>query len=138
MNATPRIGLSLAVVAALAAGCGGTSGASTKTAAAPIYSLGPTKTCLVKRGAKVGRVKPLDTRLRAFRDLAQRNSIQADFKTGRVGIAFVKSEADASLLVELLTVPRDPYKLVRRSNAVLLYKPAHKRAFTAAAACLRA
>jgi hypothetical protein len=82
-------------------------------------------------------VKPRDSRLRALRDLAQRTSLEADFKSGRVGIAFSKSAADAKLLFELLTVPKDPYRLVRRNNAVLMYKPAHRRAFNVTVGCLK-
>jgi len=111
------------------------------SAATPVmYSLDATSRCLAKHGAKVGRLRPLDTRLRAMRDLAQKTSIQADFKKGRVGLAFATSESGAKLLVELLTVPRDPlkYVLVRKGNVVLMYRSAHKPAFTAATACLRA
>src|SRR5947209_19794784 len=135
-----RAALVLTVVAAFGAGCGTSRATIPATTAAtpPNYSLTLTSRCLVQHGAKVGRVRPLDTRLRALRDLAQRNSIQADFKTGRVGLAFSKSEADAKLLVELLTVPNDPYVLVRRANVVLIYKRAQKRAFTTAVSCLRA
>ena len=103
----------------------------------PHYSLAGTSRCLVRHKAKVGAVVPSDRRLRALRDLAQRNSIQAVFDTGRVGLAFSRSESQAKLLVELLTVPKDPYVLVRRANVVLMYKPAQKRAFTTTVACLR-
>jgi hypothetical protein len=102
------------------------------------YSLSATSRCLLRQGATVGRIVPLDRRLRALRDLAQRNSIQAVFGKARVGIAFARSQSQAKLLVELLTVPKDPYLLVRRANVVFLYKLAQKRAFTAAVSCLRA
>lgn len=128
-----RLGL-LPLAAAVIAG-GIASGATGTTP--PTYSLSATSKCLARHGAKVGPVKPRDSRLRALRDLAQRNSIEADFKAGRVGIAFSKSTDDAKLLVELLTVPKDPYRLVRRNNAVLLYKPKDRAAYSVAVACLK-
>jgi hypothetical protein len=91
----------------------------------------------VSRGAKVGAVKPRDARLRQLHDLAQKNSLEANFKSGRVGFAVSKSESDARLLAELLAVPRDPYKLVRKANVVLMYRPAHRKAYTLTVACLR-
>ena len=131
------------LAAVLAAGCGGATGTATATRAEatkppPHYTLTATSRCLKRRGAKVGPVRPRDSRLRQLHDLAQRNSIEADFAFGRVGLAFSKTVDDAKLLVELLTVPKDPYRLVRRGNAVLLYRPTHRRAYAAVLACLPA
>jgi hypothetical protein len=132
---------SLVAGAAAAAVLGATAGAATATtdAATATYSLRATSRCLAAHGAIVGRVRPLDSRLRSLRDLAQRTSIQAEYKTGRVGLAFGTSESGAKLLVELLTVPKDPlrYVLVRRANVVLMYRTKHKAAFRSAQACLR-
>jgi hypothetical protein len=50
----------------------------------------------------------------------------------------VPSEGTAKVLADLLTVPRDPFRVVVRRNAILMYRPADRAAFTLAAGCLRA
>jgi hypothetical protein len=135
-----RASLVLATVA-LSLGCVvSAAGAPTATVTGkPVrYELGPTSRCLKQRGARVRSVQPQNSRLRSFRDLAQKNSIQAELRKGVVAIAFTTSANSAKLLVELLRVPKDPYRIVRRENAVLMYRPAAKGAFTTAASCLRA
>lgn len=105
-------------------------------AATPQYTMSATKRCLVARGARVTAVKPIDVRFKALHDLAQRNSIQATSRLGAVGIAFARSSRDAALLADLLQVPRDPYHVVLRRNALLMFRTKSKPAFDAAAACL--
>ena len=129
------------LAAALAAGCGSataTTATSKETRPPRQYLLATTSACLKRHGATVGRVRPRDSQLKQLHDLAQRNSIEADYESGRVGLAFSKTVDDAKLLVELLTIPKDPYRLVRRGNVVLLYKPAHRRAYAAVLVCLPA
>lgn len=106
-------------------------------ASAPLYTLAATKRCLVAQGARVTSVRATDVRLKALRDVAQRNSIQVTSSKGTVGIAISRSPSDAALLAEVLQVPRDPYHVVLRRNALLMFRSASKRAFDAAAGCLR-
>ena len=96
-----------------------------------------TTRCLVRKGAKVSPVPRTNARLRALHDLAQRNSIQAKIASHAVGVAFTKSVSAAGLLAELLAVPKDPYHVVLRRNALLMFRPADRPAFDAAVACLR-
>jgi hypothetical protein len=128
--------------AAIAAGYAGGGAIWTAQASAveknPRYALTPTSRCLKSRGAKVGAVKPSDKRLRALRDFTQRRSIQVVLKGKLVGLAFLDGPGEARILADLLKVPHDPYRLVRRGNALLMYKPSAKKAFDAAASCLRA
>ena len=126
--------LAVAAAAAVAVGCGASASSEATSAH---YTLAATKRCLVAHGAKVGPVRPHDARLRQLHDLAQKTSIEASIKSGRVGIAFSKSDSDARLLVELLVVPKDPYRVVAKANAVLMYKPAQRKAYAAALSCLR-
>jgi len=133
----PRRAVVCATAAAAVLGATAASAPATTERAAAVYSLGATSRCLAAHGAKVGVVRPRDTRLRQLHDLAQKTSIEADFKSGRVGIAFSKSESDARLLLELLVVPKDPYRVVAKANAVLMYKPLHRKAYAVALACLR-
>jgi hypothetical protein len=139
----PRAGAAaLLASAAVLAGYGTGEAASTAPATTveknPAYALAPTSRCLKSRGAKVGAVQPRDERLRALRDFAQRRSVQAVLQKKVVGLAFLKSPAEARIIAELLKVPDDPYRLVRRGNAVLMYKPSAKKTFDAAVSCLRA
>ena len=128
-------GLVVATAAAVAAGCGASS--SREATASAHYTLGATKRCLVAHGATVAPVRPVDSRLRQLHDLAQKNSIQAVSKVGRAGLAFTKSDSDAKLLVELLVVPKDTYRVVAKANAVLMVKKTQPKAYTLAVGCLR-
>ena len=107
------------------------------TTPARLYLLGPTVACLKARRVAVTVIAPRDTRLRAMRDLAQRTSRQA--RSGRqvVGLAVGRTTNDATLLVELLRVPKDPYRLERLGNAVLLYRPVAAQLRTIVRSCLR-
>jgi hypothetical protein len=124
-------------LAAVAFGRADTAPRAERATAAVTYAMAPTRRCLVKLGAVVGRVRASDARLRALRDLAQRNSFQAMLGGRTVAMAFGRDVAAAQLLVELLTVPRDPYRLTRRANVVFLYRPRSRQAFSRAASCLR-
>jgi hypothetical protein len=91
--------------------------------AAPSYRKAPTVACLRRQKVVVTGIAPADRRLRALRDLAQKTSWQAKLGTRVVGVSLNADTSSAELLEELLRVPRDPYRLERRSNALLLYKP---------------
>ena len=109
------------------------SGSSTVAAA---YRLSRTVACLKQRGIAVAPIARIDRRLRAIRDLAQRTSRQA--RSGRqvVAMAFGRTANDAVLLVDVLRVPNDPYRLERLRNVVLLYLPKAARLRTAVRTCL--
>jgi hypothetical protein len=76
-------------------------------------------------------------RLRALRDLAQKTSIQARVKGAVVGLAITRSAAEASFLYELLQVPRDPLRLERVRNVVLLSPKRPVAARLVVISCLR-
>jgi hypothetical protein len=103
-----------------------TSGSTEAGQSAGVQSYGKARTvsCLRGKGAVVTPVTPANRRLRALRDLAQKTSWQAKLGADIVGVAISRSADDAGLLVELLRVPRDPYRIERRNNVVLLYSPA--------------
>ncbi len=105
------------------------------TVAEPLYALQPTLRCIKRRATLM--TAPADDRLRALRDLAQRTSALVRFQRQEVGIAVVESEAHAKLLADLLVAPDDPYRIVLRRNAVLLFLPRARVAFRFAAGCLR-
>ncbi len=124
--------------AALAGVCALTlPAAATSSATSTAYTLTATKRCLVAKGARVTPVQSIDLRFKALHDLAQRNSFQARSSLGTVGLAFARSSRDAALLAELIRVPRDPYHVVLRRNALLMFRTRSKPAFDAAATCLR-
>lgn len=134
--------LASAALVSLAIGCSAEAAPvanPTSPAVTKPYSLGATSRCLRRQGARVGRVAPADARLRAVRDLAQRTSIQAKVAGGGgvVALAFTKTAADGRLLLDLLRVANDPYRLVRRHNVVLMYRPKAQRTFALALRCLR-
>lgn len=143
MSRSLGIAVSIAALAACA-GCGGSSSAeaSTASATAPAqtsatharrYQLAPTRRCLVAAGFRVGLAGKPNPRLQALGDLAQRTSLAARSGGKVVGLAL----GDAQLLAELLAVPRDPYTIETRGNALLLYLPSARRQAAAVRACLR-
>ena len=118
----------------------GSAESSTRAAAGKtdtVYRLAATVSCLKGRGLAIRTIDPADRRLRAMRDLAQKTSRQA--RSGKSVVAFVvgRSASNATLLVELLTVPKDPYRLERKDNVVLLYKPTAVGLRSTVLACLR-
>lgn len=132
----------IAVTALLALGVAGGSaetaaGSPAGPAAAARYSLSATTRCLEARGASVKPVRPLDSQLRQLRDLAQRTSREARLGRQSVGLAFTQSEANAELLVELLAVPNNAYRVVQRRNVVLMYKLGSRAALADTVECLR-
>ena len=102
-----------------------------------IYRMTPTKRCLVARGARATVVRPTDRRLKALHDLAQHTSIEATSRRGIVGLAFLRNASDAAFLAETLRVPNDPYHVVLRKNALLMFRDRSRKAFDVAVACLR-
>lgn len=105
--------------------------------APPLYVLRSTLRCLKRRHADaVTGVATGDDRLRALRDLAQRTSVIVRVRRQVVGLAVAQTAAHAELLADLLRAPDDPYRIVLRRNAVLLFLPAARSAFTVVTACL--
>lgn len=130
----------IAVVLVASGGCSdradhGRTGPSGTTAQE--YAREPTTGCLERGGAVVSDLRPSDPRLQALRDLAQRDSLEVTFGGQSVGLAFVPDAAAAELLVELLEVPDDPYRVTNDRNVVLMYKPSAAQAFRLATGCLR-
>lgn len=103
--------------------------------AEPPYAFKPTLRCIKQRAAVVTATS--GGRFQALHDLTQRTSARVRFERQDVGLAVVESEGHARLLAELLLVPDDPYRIVRRRNAVLLFLPRARAAFEFAAGCLR-
>ena len=102
-----------------------------------LFALEPTRACLESRGIGTSEVRPADERFQALRDLAQRNSIEATVGDEKVGMAFAASDSDSQLLVDLLTVPGDSYRIVTNRNVVLVYRARAEAAFRASLDCLR-
>lgn len=129
--------VTLTAIVLLTASCGAGSSSTTPAGSPSAYRLGPTIKCLRMRGAVVSRVRPRDSRLRAFRDLAQRNSIQARNRGGTVALAFFKTAADTEILTELLRIPSDTYRTITRRNVVLFAQRATRAPLANALDCLR-
>jgi len=110
--------------------------AASRVSSAP-YSLAASTRCLRANGATVARVQPRNARLRALRDLAQRTSREVRVGSRIVGIAFVERSSDAELLIDLLRVPSDPYRLQRRQNVIMMARPRDRRAAALVTSCLR-
>ena len=131
----------VATVIMLGAACGEDGDApvaqSVVAPTASPYSRSKTVACLTTRGATVQKIRPTDPRLRAIRDVAQRQSVEIRLKDARLAVAFGRNIAEAQLLVELLTVPSDPYRIQRRGNVVILYRARDSRTFAIVARCLR-
>lgn len=131
--------LAAAAVAAAAAACVNNVASAGPTAASPSehYSLVATSGCLRAKAATIGRLRPRDGRLRAMRDLAQRTSHEVRVRGTVVGVAFQRDEADARLLIELLIVPSDPYRLVQAGNVVIMSRKTDRTAHAVVMGCLR-
>lgn len=117
------------------AGSAGTTSVR-ETAATGLYRKAPTVACVRRARADVTAIAPADKRLRALRDLAQKTSWQAKRGADVVGVSINRTSNDAQLLIELLRVPRDRYRLERKANAVLLYVPSSRALASAVRACL--
>ena len=120
MTAQPRTGrlalAGLAAAATLAAGVTSAGAERGQTAASQPAAIA----CLKRAGGVVGPVKPLNRRLRALRDLAQRTSQQVQIGRTIVGLAFQSGGSAAELLVELLRAPNDLYTVVQHGSIVVL------------------
>ena len=108
----------------------------TASATAPPFSLQSTTRCLLRRGMTIDRKPPTDPRLRAVRDLAQRNSVVVRSKGQAVGVAVTRGTPEAALLRELLSAPGQ-HRVTLRRNAVLVFRPASEATFHIVEACLR-
>lgn len=131
------VAASLLVSAAVAVGSAESSTRSAPATTASVYRLNPTVSCLKGRGVAIRVIDPVDRRLRAMRDLAQKTSRQARKGKQVVGLAFGRTTNDAILLVELLRIPKDVYRLERKENVVLLYRPTASNLRSTVLACLR-
>jgi hypothetical protein len=131
----------VAVLALAIAGCGSgggdseasPTGPSGTTEITPRYALGPTRRCLMARGARIAALRSDDPRLKALGDLAQRTSLAVRLDGRTVGVAV----GDVALLVDLLRVPDDPYTLEVRGNALLMYRPEARAQADIVRDCLR-
>lgn len=101
------------------------------------YSRQRTVACLQKGGARVGDIRGWDERRTAFADLAQANSVEVSRKSRNVLMAFTESPESAAFLVETLTVPDDPYRLVAHGSVVMLYRPKASQQAATIGDCLR-
>lgn len=139
-----------ALLLALVVGCSGESaektGAETTTApnvsassnpAAVPYPLAPTLACLRRHGLIAEPLRPLDSHLRALRDLAHRRAFQIRVGDDFVAMAFGTHVANGELLEELLTVPANPYLVERRGNLVIVRRAHAPSAYRAALACFQ-
>ena len=132
-----------AATVVLAAGCGSdaavapTARASEEDPAAAPYQRSITVACLVKRGASVRQIRPTNTAFQALQDVARGQAREVLVKNRRVALAFARNIAGAELLVELLTVPTDSYRVERRGNVVLLYRARDARTLAIVVRCLR-
>ena len=79
---------------------------------------------------------PRQPRLRALRDLAQRTSVLVRFRRDVVGLAVARGSSEAELLVELLRAP-GAYRVLRRQNAVLVFRSGSRRTLERVFRCLR-
>ncbi len=125
--------------AAAVAGCG--AGAPPRATAAVAtsgpYSLTATKRCLQRRNFRITAVPRADPQKRAFRDLAQRTSIEASLGSARVDLAFTRSNIDANFLAELLRPPQGPYVVRVVKNAVVMYRLGGQTITAKVTRCLR-
>ena len=101
------------------------------------YSLIATKRCLQLRSFRVTAVPRADRQKQAFRDLAQRTSIEASLRSTRVDLAFTHSNIDANLLAELLRPPQGPYVVRVVKNAVVMYRLGGQAGYAKVTRCLR-
>jgi hypothetical protein len=111
-----------------------TSGPATTAPTPPRpYALAPTRRCLLGAGFAVSKVRSADPRLRALGDLAQRTSLELSRDGQTMGLAFNHTQ----LLMSLLQVPNDPYRLEARRNALLMYRPTARAQAKVVFGCLR-
>ena len=125
--------------AAAGAGCGAAASlpAPAAVAASGPYSLTATKRCLQRQNFRVLAVPRADPQKQAFRDLAQRTSIEASLGSKRVDLAFTHSNIDANVLAELLRPPQGPYVVLVVKNTVVMYRLGGQTISARVTRCLR-
>jgi hypothetical protein len=118
--------------------------AAVSVAAAPagarpdaLYSLSATARCLRSHGATVTSVRSTSPRLRALRDAAQRYAREVKLRTATLGLAILPSAGNTTVIAELLAVPRDPYRIVVKRNAIVMYRKADRAAGSMTLGCLK-
>ena len=115
------LALTVGVLVMGASGCTGDDEPSEDPASAP-FSQETTLACLRNEGATIAGLRPSDQQRRALRDLAQGRTVEVRLGGTDIALAFAPDVAAADLLVELLTVPGNPYAINRRGNVVVLYE----------------
>lgn len=120
------------------AGCNTTSdgdpaGTTTATPTPRQYVFGPTRRCLLEKGARVSPLRAEGGRLRELAAFAQKTSYEVRLDGHTVALAF----GNAGLLAELLTVPDNPYRLEVRGNVLLMFLPRARAQATEVRSCLR-
>jgi hypothetical protein len=75
--------------------------------------------------------------MRALRDAAQRYAREVRLRKTVLGIAVLPSDGQAKIIAELLVVPRNPFRIVVRRNAIVMYPKGARAAFDISAACLK-
>ena len=120
------------------AGCNTTSDGdpASTTTATPVpreYVFGPTRRCLLEKGARVSPLRAEGGRLRELAAFAQKTSFAVRVDGRTVALAF----GNAGLLAELLTVPDNPYELQVRDNVLIMFLPQARAQARTVESCLR-
>ena len=129
------LALTVGVLVVGASGCTGDNDPTDDPASAP-FSRKATLACLRSEGATIAEIRPSDRHRRALRDLAQGRTAEVRLDGTAVALAFARDVAAADLLVELLTVPDNPYEIIRRGNVVVLQRPAEEAGTSVVSGCL--
>lgn len=127
----------LALALALTGAALATKSERHSTAAARPPQRQATLACLKRKGARVTPIAPGNPRLQALHDLAQKTSVQIRIRKALVGMAFEKTISGATLLVDLLQLPKDPYRLDRRATIVIVSPRSAPAVRTAVLVCVK-
>jgi hypothetical protein len=126
-----------ALLVVLVTGCNATSDdnpkTTTTTAAPRVYAFGPTRRCLLEKGARVAPLRAEEGRLRELAAFAQKSSFAVRLDGRTVAMAF----GNAGLLAELLTVPDNPYELEVHDNVLMMYLQQARAQARTVQSCLR-
>jgi hypothetical protein len=101
------------------------------------YARAASTRCLNAHGAKTSKIRRLDASRRSLADLAQHTSLEIRRTQASVLLAFTPGPSEAKLLVELLTMPSNPYRLQVRRNVLLMFRPQDRKLADLVTACLR-
>jgi hypothetical protein len=127
-----------AVCAALATvALGAAAGVGQASATETPYSRAPSTRCLRSHGVESSKIRPIDASRSSLADLAQHTSLEVRTSRASVLLAFTPSPSQADLLVELLTMPSNRYKLQVRRNVLLMFRAQDRKLADLVTACLR-